>query len=184
MESSLRFLDIFEKYDGTSDAATWLQRTKVIAKMQNVELTMLFPVLLQSDAYAVYDGLGEEDKKNASKSKDAFVQAFSLDAYAAYELFTKRKMSVEEQVDVFLVDLKRLACLARLPDEAVQLAFVVGLLEAVSSRFRAAKETIDVMLPQVIAALNRKSANKSNITTATTRWNVVRTKSPEVYSML
>ena len=61
MESSLRFSDIFEKYDATSDAATWLQRNKVIAKMQDVELTMLFPVSLQSDAYAVYDGLGEED---------------------------------------------------------------------------------------------------------------------------
>ena len=107
------------------------------------------------------------------------MQAFSLDAYAAYELFTKRKISDEERVDVFLADLKRLACLARLPDEAVRLAFVVGLPEAVFSRFRAAKEIIDVMLPKVRAALNRKSANESNITAATTRRNDVRTKSPE-----
>ena len=78
-----------------------------------------------------------------------------------------------------LADLKRLACFARLPDEAVRSAFVVGLPEAVSSRFRAAKETIDVMLPKVRAALNRKSANELNITAATTRRNVVRTKSPE-----
>ena len=78
-----------------------------------------------------------------------------------------------------LADLKRLACFERLPDEAVRPAFVVGLPEAVSSRFRAAKETIDVMLPKVRAALNRKSANELNITAATTRRNVVRTKSPE-----
>ena len=83
MESSLRFSDIFEKYDGTSDAATWLQRTKVIAKIQDVGLTVLFPVLLLSDAYAVYDGLGEEDKKDASKIEDVLLQAFSLDAFAA-----------------------------------------------------------------------------------------------------
>ena len=77
MESSLIFSDIFEKYDGTSDTATWLQRTKVIEKMQDVELTVLFPVLLQSDAYAVCDGLGEEDKKDASKVKDVLLQVFS-----------------------------------------------------------------------------------------------------------
>ena len=107
------------------------------------------------------------------------MQAFSLDAFAAYELFTKRTMSDEERVNVFLADLKLLACLARLLDEAVRLAFVVGLPEAVSSRFRAAKETIDVMLPKKRTALNRKSTNESNITAATTRRNIVRTKSSE-----
>ena len=94
--------------------------------MQDVELIVLFPVLLQSDAYPVYDGLGEEHKKDASKIEDVLLQAFSLDVFAPYELFTKRKMSNEKRVDFFLADLKRLACLARLPDEAVQLAFVVG----------------------------------------------------------
>ena len=106
MESYLRFSDIFEKFDDTSDAATWLQRTKVIAKIQDVELTVLYPVLLLSDAYAVYDGLGEEDKKDASKIEDVLLQAFSLDAFAAYELFTKLKMSNEGRVGVFLADLK------------------------------------------------------------------------------
>ena len=77
MESSLIFSDIFEKYNRTSNAATWLQRTKVIEKMQDVELKVLFPVSLQSDAYAVYDGLGEEDKKDASKIEDVFLQVFS-----------------------------------------------------------------------------------------------------------
>ena len=119
MESPLRFSDIFEEYDGTSNAATWLQRTKVIAKMQDVELRVLFPDLLQSDAYAVYDGLGEEDKKGASKIEDTLLQTYSLYTYTASELFSKRKMSDEEPVDVFLTVLKRFACLARLQDKAV-----------------------------------------------------------------
>ena len=179
MESPLRFSDIFEEYDSTSNAATWLQRTKVIAKMQDVELRVLFPDLLQSDAYAVYDDSGEQDKKDASKIEDALLQTYSLYTYTASELFSKRKMSDEERVDVFLTVLKRLACLARLPDKAVQLAFVVELPEAVSSRFRAAKETIYVMLPKVRAALNRKSPIESNTIASTTRRNVVRTKSTE-----
>ena len=131
--------------------------------------------MLLSDAYAVYDGLEEEDKKDASKIEDVLLQAFSLDAFAAYELFTKLKMTSGR----FFGGSETLACLARLPDEAVRLAFVVGLPEAVSSRFRAAKETIDVVLPKVRSTLNRKSTNESNMTTATTRRNVVRTKSSE-----
>ena len=78
---------------------------------------------------------GVEGMKDEKKIEDVLLQAFYLDAYAGYELFTKRKMSNEERVGVFLPDLK--------------LAFVVGLLEAVSSRFRDAKETIGVVLPQV-----------------------------------
>ena len=71
--------------------------------MQDVELRVPFPVLLQSDAYAVYDGLGEEEKKDASKIEDVLLQAFSLDAYAASELFTKRKMSDEKQLSALVV---------------------------------------------------------------------------------
>ena len=110
MESSLNLSDIFEKYNGTSDAAIWLQQTKVIEEMQDVELTVLFPVLL---GYAVYDGLGVEDKKGAKKD---LLQAFSLDTFTAYELFKKRKVIGEKQLDVFLTDLKRLAWLAKLSD--------------------------------------------------------------------
>ena len=77
MGSSLKFSSISEKYDGTSDATYWLQRTKVIAERQDVELTILFPVLLRSDAYA--DGLRVEDKKDAKKIENVLLQAISFD---------------------------------------------------------------------------------------------------------
>ena len=80
--------------------------------------------------------------------------AFSVDAYTAHELFTKRKLNDGEKADVFLADLRRLAYLAKLSEESVHLAFVVGLPEALSSRFRAVMDPIDVMLPKVRAALD------------------------------
>ena len=70
MESSLKFTDNFEIYDGTPDTATGLQRTKVVTEMQDVELMVLYPVLLRNDVHAIYDGLGVEDKKDAIKIKD------------------------------------------------------------------------------------------------------------------
>ena len=52
MEPSTRLFDMFETYDGTSDAAVWIQRTKVIAEIQNLKLELLFPILLREAAYA------------------------------------------------------------------------------------------------------------------------------------
>ena len=80
--------------------------------------------------------------------------AFSVDAYTGYESFRKRKLNDGEKADVFLADLRRLAYLAKLSEESVLLAFVVGLPEVLSSRFRAVMDPIDVILPKVRAALN------------------------------
>ena len=55
---------------------------------------------------------------------------------------------------MFLADLRRLGYLAKLSEESVHLAFVIGLAEVLSSRFRAEMDPIDVMLPKVRAALN------------------------------
>ena len=51
----MRLFDMFETYDCTSDAAVWIQRTKVIAEIQNLKLEPLFPILLREAAYAVYN---------------------------------------------------------------------------------------------------------------------------------
>ena len=56
---------MFETYDCTSDAAIWIQRTKVIAKIQNLKLELLFLILLRKAAYSVSDTLTAKDKKDA-----------------------------------------------------------------------------------------------------------------------
>ena len=150
----MRLFDMFETYDGTSDAAVWIQQTKVIAEIQNLKLELLFPILLREAAYAVYDALTAEDKKDVVEVERVLLAALSVDAYTAYELFTKRKLCDGEKADVFWADLRRLAYLAKLPEESVRLAFVVGLPEVLSSRFRTVMDPIDIMLPRVRASLN------------------------------
>ena len=152
IEPHMRLFDMFEKYDGTSDDAVWIQRTKVIAENQNLKLELLFPILLRKAAYSVYDALTAKDKKDAIEVERVLLAAFSVDAYTTYELFTKRKLNDGEKADVSLADLRRLAYLAKLSEE--RLASVVGLPKVISSRFRAAMDPIGVMLPKVRAALN------------------------------
>ena len=62
MESSFKLSDVFEQNNGTSYATICLQGTKVVAEMQDIELTVLYPVLLGSDVYAVFNSLGVEEK--------------------------------------------------------------------------------------------------------------------------
>ena len=38
LEPLMKLFDMFETYDGTSDAPTWIQRTKVISEIQNRKL--------------------------------------------------------------------------------------------------------------------------------------------------
>ena len=62
METSFKLSDVFEQNNSTSYAAICLQGTKVVTAMQDIELTVLYPVLLGSDPYAVYNSLGVEKK--------------------------------------------------------------------------------------------------------------------------
>ena len=68
--------------------------------------------------------------------------------------FSKRKLNDGEKADVVLTYLRRLAYLAKLSEESVRLAFVVGLPKVLSSRFRAVMDPTEIMLPKVRAALN------------------------------
>ena len=165
---------MFETYDGTSDAAVWNQRTKVIAEIQNLKLELLFPILLREAVYAVYDALTAEDKKDVVEVERVLLAAFSVNAYTAYELFTKRKLCDGEKTDLFLADLRRLAYLAKLPEESVRLAFVVGLPEVLSSRFRAVTDPID-MLPRVRAALNCANVIDSDAVGAVSKRHATKT---------
>ena len=92
MKPPMKLFDMFETYDGTSDAAVWIQRKKVVGEIQNLKLELLFPILLRKAAYSVYDGLTAKDKKDGIDFERVLLAAFPVDAYTAYELFLKAKI--------------------------------------------------------------------------------------------
>ena len=47
-----------------------------------------------------------EDKKGVVEVERVLLAAFSVDAYTAYELFTKQKLCDGEKTDVFLAHLR------------------------------------------------------------------------------
>ena len=95
---------MFETYDSTSNGAVWIQRTKVIAEIHNLKLELRFAILFREAVFSVYDALTPKDKKDGIEVESVLLAAFSVDAFTAYELFTKLKLNDGEKADVFLAD--------------------------------------------------------------------------------
>ena len=135
----VKFSDLIRNYDGSTDLSHWLDKVKMIARKQKVtDLADVLPMFLEGHAFAVFKKLSLKDQDNAGKIEAALVKAFSLNKYQAYDQFRQRVWQEGESVDVYLVDLQRLAGLADIDiPKVVEVAFVVGLPHDVASQVKA-----------------------------------------------
>ncbi|CDW58762.1 hypothetical protein TTRE_0000708701 [Trichuris trichiura] len=69
------------------------------------------PLRLTGSAFAVYLQLTDEEKKSAEEVKQNLLATFAVDSFLAYKQFVARRLGGDESLDVFLVELRRLASL-------------------------------------------------------------------------
>ena len=69
----------------------------------------VLPMRLSGGAFAVYQQLGEKEKKEYKAIKKPLLDAFAVDRFQVYNEFISRKLRPGESVDVYLADLRRLA---------------------------------------------------------------------------
>ena len=83
-----------------------------------------------------------------TKLKAVLTDAFSLNAYSAYEAFVSRRYIVGETVDVYLSELRRLARLvcATVDDSWIKCAFVAGLPDGLKRQLKAASSMENITL--------------------------------------
>ena len=113
------------------------------------DLAVVIPLFLDGPAFAVFDQLKEEEKRDAYKIELALRTAFACDKFLAYNEFRNRQWKNGESVDVYLADLKRMAHLANIDGEngeIIKLSFVMGLSNKVSAQLRATPkiDTLDL----------------------------------------
>ena len=77
----------------------WDTDAKVLANL---------PLFLDDEAFLVWDELSDDDKKDRAKVFAAMQAAFSLSPAEAYERFTARTLRMDESVDSYAADLKKL----------------------------------------------------------------------------
>ena len=103
------------------------------------DLAVVIPLFLDGPAFAMYDELKEEEKRDADKIELALRAAFACDKFLAYDEFRNRQWKNIESIDVYLANLKRLAHLANVDgenEEIIKLSFVMVLPNKVSAQLR------------------------------------------------
>ena len=64
-----------------------------------------------SGAFAVFQQLKEEDKRDFNWIKGALYTAFAADGFMAFDQFVEQQLHHGESVDVYLAELRRLSVL-------------------------------------------------------------------------
>ena len=112
-------------------STVWLKQAHLEKSLLKLEdLTVVIPLFLDGPTFAVYDQLKEEDKRDVDKIELAVRTPFACDEFLAYVEFRNRQWKNGESVDVYLVDLKRLAHLANIDnknEKIIKLSFVMRL---------------------------------------------------------
>ena len=154
---------IIPEYDVTTQpAAEWFEKADLVCRLRNVkDLTTIVPLRLTRDAFAVYQQLGDSEKKDIKKVKGALYSAFAVDQFTAHELFMVRRLKSDEVVDVYLADLRHLSSLfGGVSDTALSCAFVAGYQTLSASCFGTCLEAIKLnqVLDRVRVLLREESS--------------------------
>ena len=163
---------LIPEFDGTGDVVDWIEKVEMVCKLQQpaADLVIVIPLRLRGGASAVYRQLSEEDRRKADKVKAALRRAFAVDKYAAYELFSARRLRPGESVDVYLAELQRLSTLfGGLSEEGLGCAFVAGLPDSVKQMLRAGARMESLTLSEIVdrsRAVLREECNVSQAAAA------------------
>ena len=146
-------LRLIPEFDGTTQSVSeWLEKLEVVCELIGATaLHSIVPLRLKDGAFAVYQQLTVEQKRNYKEIKKALTSAFALDKFQAYEHFVERKMQSGEAVDVYLAELRRLASLfGGVSDEALGCAFVAVLPQATRQALRAGARIEHMSLTELL----------------------------------
>lgn len=149
MASSVKVTDLVRMYNGDGDVVEWLNKFELVVKLRHIkEPATVVPLFLEGSAFSIYSELSDSQKK--SYVKKVLTEAFSLNAFQAYEQLTKR-VWCDESVDVYLADLRKLARLAGVSSDTLLIrAFIVGLPSVVSRELRAVSRVDFLSLKDIV----------------------------------
>ena len=159
--------DMIRPFTGDGDVVAWLTKVKLVAKLTKVEdLAAFIPLYLEGGALAVYLEMGAAEKMKYACVETKLKEAFSDNMFVAYAKMKSRKWA-GESVDVYVNELRRLACLAGYKgeecDHTVKLAFVTGFPDDIGVELQQINNISNVDMSEVLSrarilVMNRLSA--------------------------
>ena len=114
--STFKFDSFVRPFRGKGDnlAAFWSKFLVLgeLHKWDSEEKQMAhLPLLLDGSAFLVFDQLSAEDQKKTVAVKAALEAAFAPSPAESYHLFVGRQLALDEPVNTYVADLKRLLTL-------------------------------------------------------------------------
>ena len=162
-----KWAESIDKFAEGGDFCGWLRRLELIAEVTDAtdKLPSAMPMLLKGAAFAVYEQLPADVRKDYTKLKLAMTETFAEDCFQAWKLLTERIMQPGEKVDVFLADLIKLFGLVGHtdpPEAALRCAFINGLPAYAKQQLVATpdirKMPMSTLLPVARAILSSSTA--------------------------
>ena len=128
--------NILKPFTGEGDVVTWLNKLKLVAKLQKIEdVVTLIPMYLKGNALTVYLEMGEKDQVDVENIAKRLKMPFSEGALEAYNKLRKVTWT-REQVYVYMVGIRRLAGLVgytgQIPKKTVKMTFMSDFTDCIS----------------------------------------------------
>ena len=82
---TVKFTDMIGQFRGSEDFSEWLKKFELVLTLQGLsDFEKVLPLFLTGEAFAVFDGLEEKEKKDYEAMKKALMKAFYLNKFSAY----------------------------------------------------------------------------------------------------
>lgn len=86
-------LRLIPEFGGGADVVEWLEKAALVCELRGISRPeTVIPLRLTGGAFAVYQQLPPDDKRNVEKIKHALFTAFAADSFSAYEQFIARRL--------------------------------------------------------------------------------------------
>ena len=159
--------DIIKHFSGEGDVVTWLNKVRLVAKLQQVnDVASLLPLYLEGDALPLYREMGEEDQKQIEQIEARLKEVFPDDAFAAYRIVTMIRWA-GERVDIYANKIRQLVGLAGFKGDGLErltkLTFVTGFPDTVSIGLQ--------QVPNIEALTMENLISRARVLTATEEQN-------------
>ena len=105
-----KLIPLYDRTNLGQSVVEWVEKAELVCWLSGVKnIECVVPMRLSGGMYAVYQRLSEEKRADFACIKDVLYTAFALNLVMAYKQFAARHLCPGEMVDIFLVELRKLA---------------------------------------------------------------------------
>ena len=85
-----RINDTAPKFDGSTDVFQRIKRARQAGEIFSLNIAVLLPVILEGDAFALFDRVPKKDQRDFDLVTIALNEAYAFDRHSAYDQFKPR----------------------------------------------------------------------------------------------